>query len=111
MPVGTFGKIGFIDQSNARSEFVHAFVTTTVASAWCRRPNERALKTELADRTTPGGSAITSATRMDVLADARLAAAHDWSTGTERTYRSVIKRSRLSRPSASCVCARPLPAW
>jgi hypothetical protein len=57
-----------------------------------RAAAERALKLELSNRQAPAsGGALSAATRVNALAEAWLAGAHDWSTGTERTYRSVIR--------------------
>ena len=98
LPLGTFGKIGFVDQPNgqvqARAKFrdYDGRVRLVSKSGRSRAAAERALKAELSDRQTPGGSgAITAVMSVDALADIWLEAAHGWSTGTERTYRSVIK--------------------
>jgi hypothetical protein len=51
------------------------------------------LKAALGSRRAPGGvGAITSATRMGTVADAWMEADHGWSTGTRRTYRSVVNK-------------------
>src|SRR5438309_5984265 len=53
----------------------------------------------------PGGvGAITSATRMVTLADAWIDADHGWSTGTQRTYRSVINKQ--VKPALGQLCIR-----
>jgi integrase len=70
-----------------------------------RAAAERALKHDLANRQSPGGTgAITPATRLAVLADLWLAAPHGWSTGTERTYRSLIKNQ--VKPAFGQLCIR-----
>jgi integrase len=57
-----------------------------------RAAAERALKVELTNRQTPGGSgAIAASTHIADLAQLWLDSPHGWSTGTERTYRSVIR--------------------
>src|SRR3954454_19296114 len=98
LPVGTFGKIGFLLLSSgevqARARFRDfdgrtRLVSKTGAS---RAAAERALKTELTVRRAPGGTgALPAGTRVSALADAWLAADHGWSTGTERTYRSTVR--------------------
>lgn len=99
LPLGTFGKIGFVVQSSgevqARARFRDFDGRTRLVSKTrrSRAAAERALKAELANRMAPGrGGAIERGTRLSALADAWLEAEHDWSTGTERTYRSVIKK-------------------
>ena len=63
-----------------------------------RAAAERALKAELLHRQAPGGSgALTPATTVSLLADAWLHSAHEWSTGTERAYRSVINVHVMAR--------------
>ncbi|MGR7026229.1 phage integrase central domain-containing protein [Geodermatophilus sp. URMC 62] len=70
-----------------------------------RAAAERALKAELTSRQAPGGvGAITSATRMVTLADAWMEADHGWSTGTQRTYRSVVNRQ--VKPAFGQLCIR-----
>jgi hypothetical protein len=67
---------------------------------------ERALKAELTNRQALGGDeAVTGATRMDASADAWLEAHQGWSTGTMRTYRSVVSK-QVKPPSANCASAR-----
>jgi hypothetical protein len=57
-----------------------------------RAAAERASKVELTNRPTPGGSgAIAASTHIADLAQLWLDSPHGWSTGTERTYRSVIR--------------------
>ncbi len=70
-----------------------------------RAAAERALKAELTSRQAPGGvGAITSATRMVTLADAWIEADHGCSTGTQRTYRSVINKQ--VKPAFGQLCIR-----
>src|SRR3954468_3014069 len=70
-----------------------------------RAAAERALKAELTSRQAPGGmGAITAATRLVTLADAWMDADHGWSTGTQRTYRSVI--SKQVKPAFGQLCIR-----
>lgn len=99
LPVGTFGKIGFVEQASgeiqARARVRDYDGRTRLVSKIGRShaAAERALKAELTSRQAPGGTgAIRSSMRVEALADAWLESAHDWSTGTERTYRSVIKK-------------------
>lgn len=99
LPVGTFGKIGFVEQSSgeiqARARFRDYDGQTRLVSkiGRSRAAAERALKAELLSRQAPGGnSAVRSSMRVEALADVWLASAHGWSTGTERTYRSVINK-------------------
>jgi len=57
-----------------------------------RAAAESALKVELSRRQTPrGAGAIATSTHVSNLAQLWLDAPHGWSTGTERTYRSVIR--------------------
>src|SRR3954454_1348278 len=102
LPVGTFGKIGFLLLSSgevqARARFRDFDGRTRLVSKTgaTRAAAERALKTELATRRGPGGpGVITASSRVSALVEAWLAADHGWSTGTERTYRSVIRTSVL----------------
>jgi len=102
LPAGTFGKIGFLllpsGEIQARARFRDfdgrtRLVSKTGAS---RAAAERALKTELAARRGPGGAGvITASSRVSALVEAWLATDHGWSTGTERTYRSVVRTSLL----------------
>ncbi|WP_222193292.1 site-specific integrase [Modestobacter italicus] len=102
LPVGTFGKIGFLlmasGEVQARARFRDFDGRTRLVSKTgiSRAAAERALKTELAARRGPGGAGvITASSRVSALIEAWLAADHGWSTGTERTYRSVIRTSVL----------------
>src|SRR5438270_2350854 len=99
LPVGTFGKILFTAQASgnvqARAKFrdYDGRVRLVSKVGASRAAAERALKAELTSRQAPGGvGAITSATRMAALADAWMEVDHGWSTGTQRTYRSVINK-------------------
>ncbi|MDK3258687.1 hypothetical protein [Blastococcus capsensis] len=70
-----------------------------------RAAAERALKAELTGRQAPGGmGAVTSATRMVTSADAWVEAHQGWSTGTQRTYRSVV--SKQVKPTFGQLCGR-----
>ncbi|MPQ96473.1 hypothetical protein GB931_00755 [Modestobacter sp. I12A-02628] len=101
LPVGTFGKIGFLllpsGEIQARARFRDFDGRTRLVSKTgvSRAAAERALKTELPARRGPGGAGvITASSRVSALVEAWLAH-HGWSTGTERTYRSVIRTSVL----------------
>jgi hypothetical protein len=108
LPVGTFGKIGFLllpsGEIQARARFRDfdgrtRLVSKTGAS---RAAAERALKAELAARRGHGGvGVLTASSRVSVLVEAWLAADHGWSVGTERTYRSVVRTPRCCRPSVN----------
>ena len=109
LPVGTFGKIGFIEQPDgvvqARARFRDFGGRTRLVSkiGGSRAAAERPLKRELATRRAPGGGgAITAGTRVDALADAWLLADHGWSTGTERVYRSMVKNQ--VKPALGQLC-------
>jgi integrase len=98
LPVGTFGKIMFLDQRSgsvqARVKFrdFDGRVRLVSKVGPSRSAAVRALKTELADRASPGPAAgVSPATRVRDLAKAWLAAPNNWSTGTDRTYRSMVK--------------------
>lgn len=102
LPVGTFGKVGFLRLPNgeiqARARFRDFDGRTRLVSraGASRAAAERALKTELAARRGPGGAGVlTASSRMSALVEAWLAADHGWSIGTERTYRSVVRTSVL----------------
>jgi integrase len=70
-----------------------------------RAAAERALKAELTNRQALGrGKAVTGATRVEALADAWLEADQGWSTGTMRTYRSVV--SKQVKPALGQLCIR-----
>ncbi|WP_375474622.1 hypothetical protein [uncultured Jatrophihabitans sp.] len=80
-------------QIQARAKFrdVDGRVRLVAKHGRSRAAVERALKLELANRQSPaGGGAIAASTRVSELAVLWLDAPHGWSTGTERTYRSVI---------------------
>ena len=98
LPLGTAGKILFVTKADGRIQARAKFrdfdgrVRLVAKHGPTRAAAERALKAELAQRQAPGGSgAILSSTRVAELAEAWLAAPHGWSTGTERTYRSVVR--------------------
>ncbi|MDQ6851585.1 MAG: tyrosine-type recombinase/integrase [Actinomycetota bacterium] len=98
LPLGTAGKVFFVPMSNgqiqARAKFrdFDGRVRLVAKHAPSRAAAERALKIELANRHTPGGAAaVTASIRVADLAQLWLEAPHGWSTGTERTYRSVIR--------------------
>jgi integrase len=111
MPLGTHGKVLYLPTPSGRImarvkirdwDGRVRMVSKTRSS---RAAAERALKQELASRRAPGGAAaITSGTRMTVLADAWLAADHGWSTGTFATYRSVVKTQ--VKPAFGQLCLR-----
>jgi integrase len=98
LPIGTAGKILFVSmasgQIQARAKFrdFDGRVRLVAKYGRSRASAERALKTELASRQTPGGSgAIVASAQVSDLARLWLDAPHGWSTGTERTYRSVVR--------------------
>ncbi|MEO9138024.1 MAG: tyrosine-type recombinase/integrase [Jatrophihabitans sp.] len=81
-------------QIQARAKFrdFDGRVRLVSKSGGSRAAAERALKIALAERRTPGaGSAVLATTHVAELAQLWLDAPHDWSTGTERTYRSVVR--------------------
>ncbi|PZS25128.1 MAG: hypothetical protein DLM59_20750 [Pseudonocardiales bacterium] len=81
-------------QMQARAKFrdFDGRVRLVAKYASSRAAAERALKIELANRQTPGGAGATVASNhVSDLAQLWLDAPHGWSTGTERTYRSVIR--------------------
>lgn len=99
LPLGTYGKLLFFEMPNGRIQARARFrdydgrVRLVCKVARSRAAAERALKADLSHRQTPGGAgAITAATRISALADAWLEGDHGWSTGTERTYRSVLNK-------------------
>jgi hypothetical protein len=51
-----------------------------------------------------GSGAITAAMRLASLANTWLDAPHGWSTGTERTYRSVVRKQ--VKPALGQLCVR-----
>lgn len=98
LPIGTAGKILFVSRSNgqiqARAKFrdFDGRVRLVAKYGRSRAAAERALKLELANRQTPGGAgAVVAGTHVSDLAELWLDAPHGWSTGTERTYRSVVR--------------------
>lgn len=98
LPLGTAGKILFVAKPDGRIQARAKFrdfdgrVRLVAKHGPTRAAAERALKAELSRRQAPGGSgAIAPSTRVAELAEAWLAAPHAWSTGTERTYRSVVR--------------------
>jgi integrase len=95
---GTFGKVLFLDHASgkvqARAIFRDYDGRTRLVSKLgkTRAAAERALKAELANRQAPAGSGVIgSTTRVDTLADVWLAGGHDWSSGTRRTYDSIVR--------------------
>lgn len=80
-----------LDPGRARFRDFDGRIRRVAKHGRSRAAAERALKLELANRQTPaGGGAIVASTRVSELARLWLDAPHGWSTGTERTYRSVI---------------------
>src|SRR3954464_3559606 len=111
LPLGTYGKILFLAQPNgqvkARVKFsdFDGRVRQVGRVAPSRAAAERALKADLANRqAVSSGVSLTGATRMTALADAWMKADHGWSTGTERTYRSVVNRQ--VKPAFGQLCIR-----
>lgn len=111
LPLGTSGKVLFATLPNGRVKARVKFrdydgrVRLVSKVGPSRAAAERALKAELTSRQAPGGvGAITSATRMATLADAWMEADHGWSTGTQRTYRSVINKQ--VKPAFGRLCIR-----
>ncbi|WP_324276922.1 site-specific integrase [Blastococcus brunescens] len=111
LPLGTYGKVLFIAQPSgqvkARAKFrdFDGRVRLVSKVGPSRAAAERALKAEFTGRQAPGGvGAITAATRMATLADAWMEADHGWSTGTQRTYRSVV--SKQVKPAFGQLCIR-----
>src|SRR3954447_11647256 len=109
LPLGTYGKVLYRDlpsgQIQARVKFrdYDGRVRLVSKTGPSRAAAERALKQALTARRTPGGTvALTAGTRMTALVDAWLAADHGWSTGTERTYRSVVRTQ--VRPAFGQLC-------
>ena len=110
-PVGTFGRMHFVELSSgaiqARTRFrdYDGRVRMVTKAGSSRAAAERALKAELTNRqVVSSGIAITGATRMTALADAWMEAEHGWSTGTQRTYRSVINKQ--VKPAFGQLCIR-----
>jgi integrase len=111
LPLGTSGKVLFATLPNGRVRARVKFrdydgrVRLVSKVGASRAAAERALKAELTSRQAPGGvGAITSATRMATLADAWMEADHGWSTGTRRTYGSVINKQ--VKPAFGQLCIR-----
>ncbi|HEV7204791.1 MAG TPA: tyrosine-type recombinase/integrase [Jatrophihabitans sp.] len=98
LPLGTPGKVQFVHLSSGHTQARVLFrdfdgrVRLVSKNARTRAAAERALKVALAERQAPPGTgAITSSTLLSELAALWLEAPHGWSTGTERTYKSVIR--------------------
>jgi integrase len=111
LPLGTYGKILFLAQPSgqvkARVKFrdFDGRVRQVGRVAPSRAAAERALKADLANRqAVSSGVALTGATRMTALADAWIKADHGWSTGTQRTYRSVVNKQ--VKPAFGQLCIR-----
>ncbi|TFV91217.1 tyrosine-type recombinase/integrase [Blastococcus sp. CT_GayMR16] len=111
LPLGTSGKVLFATLPNGRVKARVKFrdydgrVRLVSKVGLSRAAAERALKAELTSRQAPGGvGTITSSTRMVILADAWMDADHGWSTGTQRTYRSVINKQ--VKPAFGRLCIR-----
>src|SRR3954471_13762767 len=111
LPLGTYGKILFLAQPSgqvkARVKFrdFDGRVRQVGRVAPSRAAAERALKADLANRqAVSSGVSLTGATRMTALADAWMEADHGWSTGTQRTYRSVVNRQ--VKPAFGQLCIR-----
>jgi integrase len=99
LPVGTYGRVSFVElpsgEIQARARFRDYDGRTRLVSkvGHSKAAAERALKAELTSRQGPAGTgAVGSSMRVQDLADAWLESAHGWSTGTERTYRSVVRK-------------------
>src|SRR3954454_3578522 len=97
LPIGTYGKVTFVDQASghvqARAKFrdYDGRVRLVSRVGPSRAAAERALKAELTDRQAPaGGAGLTPGTRVRELAQVWLETPNDWSTGTARTYRSMV---------------------
>jgi integrase len=97
LPLGTFGRVGFVTlssgaiQARAKYRDYDGRVRLVSRSAPSRAAAERALKIEFTARMSPStGAVVNGSSHLTALADAWLSASHGWSTGTERTYRSVI---------------------
>lgn len=97
LPVGTAGKTTYVSLPSGRIQaraIFRAFdgrVRLVAKHGRSRVAAERALKLELTNRQAPAaGDAIAASTHLSELARLWLDAPHGWSTGTERTYRSVV---------------------
>jgi integrase len=100
LSVGTYGRIHYIKtapgQIQARTRFrdFDGHLRLVSKSGPTRASAERALKVELVTRQTPAtGGAITSVTRVSMLAQAWLDTPHDWSITTARLYRTIIENN------------------
>jgi hypothetical protein len=98
LPLGTYGTVLYLTTPGglvkARVTFrdFDGRVRLVSKTGPSQAAAERALKAELTTRRAPGGgAALTSGSRMTALVEAWLAVDHGWSTGTERTYQSVVK--------------------
>ncbi len=98
LPLGTAGKTLFVPMRNgqiqARAKFrdFDGRVRLVAKYGPSRAAAERSLKIEMANRQTPGGAAaVVVSTHVGGLAEVWLDAPHGWSTGSERTYRSVVR--------------------
>ena len=70
-----------------------------------RAAAERALKAEFTSRQAPGGvGAVHCRNTMATSAEAWIEADHGWSTGTQRTYRSVV--TKQVKPAFGQLCIR-----
>ncbi|TFV79430.1 site-specific integrase [Blastococcus sp. CT_GayMR19] len=115
LPLGTYGKVLFFAQPSgqvkARAKFrdFDGRVRLVSKVGPSRAAAERALKAEFTRRQAPGGvGAITAATRMVTLAEVWIEADHGWSTGTQRTYRSVVNKQ--VKPAFGQLCIREVTA-
>jgi hypothetical protein len=111
LPLGTYGKVLFLARPNGQIKARVSFrdfdgrVRQVSKVGPSRAAAERALKAELTSRQAPGGvGAITAATRMVTLAETWIEADHGWSTGTQRTYRSVVNKQ--VKPAFGQLCIR-----
>jgi integrase len=98
LPIGTFGKVTFIAQASgavqARAKFrdFDGRVRLVSKVGPSRAAAERALKATLHERRAPSADGQVNAdTRVRDLADLWLASGERWSTGTARTYRSMVR--------------------
>ena len=98
LPVGTFGKVAFVVlpsgaiQARARFRDYDGRQRLVSRTGPTRPAAERALKEALRERRGPtAGGGVDADTRVSDLADAWLASAEGWSTGTARTYRSMVR--------------------
>ena len=98
-PVGTFGRMHFVQlpsgaiQARTRFRDYDGCVRMVTKAGQSRAAAERALRADLTNReAVSSGVALTGATRMTTLADAWMETDRGWSTGTQRTYRSVVNK-------------------